>query len=410
MYPDHIGGTYSYIYELGRRLAAKGHSVDVIARALSEKDRGYSRFDGIGVHRYTYRRVNPIYSTLQHVNKCYSLFREIEAKEPVDILGIHDAHLGLKIARSALGRSVCQVPTYHAPVFLEFRFNTRWRIRAEASPFKRAALRLSEPPLERWQRWFEAEVLDHAQGILVLSEYTRKNIQTYFPEVDPGRIRIIPSGVDTERFAPVQDKSALRAELGMDTRATHLLTVRKLVPRMGLENLLKAVALVRARRSPEADDIRLVVCGSGPLMPVLESLAVKLGISEVVTLAGHVQDEVLVNYYQAADLFVLPTEALEGFGISTVEALSANLPVVGTPAGATPEILGRIDSRLLTRDMSPEAIADAIDAWLQWRREEVGTKRYRDHVLSHYSWDGVTDAIEKYYEEMCEAFRGSRHG
>jgi glycosyltransferase involved in cell wall biosynthesis len=244
----------------------------------------------------------------------------------------------------------------------------------------------------------------------VLSQFTRRNIEKYFPHVDVGRVKIIPSGVDVDRFAPADDRAALRRKLGMDDGATYMLTVRKLVPRMGLENLLKAVALVKGRGASGAGDLRVVVCGSGPLMPVLESLAQRLGIAGDVTLAGHVQDETLVNYYQAADLFVLPTEALEGFGISTVEALSANLPVVGTPAGATPEILGRIDPRLLTRDMSPEAIADAVAAWLDWRREEKGTTRYRDEVLSRYSWDGVTDAIEAYYAEVLETFRGERHG
>jgi len=410
MYPDHIGGTYTYIYELGRRLAARGHRIEVIARALSAEHKGHSRYEGIDVHRYTYRRVNPVYSTLQHMNKSYSLFREIQESEPVDILGIHDAHLGLKIAGSALGRSVCQVPTYHAPVFLEFRFNTAWRIGAERSPLKRMALRLAEPPLEYWQRRFEAGVLGRANGILVLSQFTRKNIEKYFPGVEVDRVRIIPSGVDTGRFAPARDRAAVRRELGLSESAVHLLTVRKLVPRMGLEHLLRAVALLKKRRAAEAEDLRLVVCGSGPLMPVLGSLAAELGIAGSVTLAGHVQDEVLVKHYQAADLFVLPTEALEGFGISTVEALSANLPVVGTPAGATPEILGRIDPRLLTRGMSPEAIADAVHSWLDWRREEEGTTRYRNEVLSRYTWDGVTDEVEKYYGEMSEVFRRERHG
>jgi glycosyltransferase involved in cell wall biosynthesis len=196
----------------------------------------------------------------------------------------------------------------------------------------------------------------------------------------------------------------------MDAGATYLLTVRKLVPRMGLENLVRAVASVRERRAGGTDDVRAIICGSGPLMPVLGSLAERLGIADAVKLAGHVHDEVLVNYYQAADLFVLPTEALEGFGISTIEALAVNLPVVGTPAGATPEILGRIDPRLLTRDMSPEAIADSVDSWLQWGIEEKRTTRYRDEVLSRYSWEAVTDAIEEYYEEVSEAFRRDRDG
>ena len=119
-------------------------------------------------------------------------------------------------------------------------------------------------------------------------------------------------------------------------------------------------------------------------------------------------DEDLIRYYQAADLFVLPTEAMEGFGISTVEALSTNVPVVGTPAGATPEILSRIDERLLTRDTSHEAIADAVISWLSWRADDAGTMRYRDEVLSLYTWDGVTSQLETYYEEQLDAFKRRR--
>lgn len=140
-------------------------------------------------------------------------------------------------------------------------------------------------------------------------------------------------------------------------------------------------------------------------MPVLRSLAAELGIADAVTLAGRVTDDDLVRHYQASDLFILPTAAMEGFGISTVEALSTNLPVVGTPAGATPEILRAIDEALLTRDTSADAIADAVTAWLGRREQESGTNRYRQEVLTKYSWDHVTDLMEDYYEEQLEAFR-----
>ncbi|MBD3349563.1 MAG: glycosyltransferase, partial [Candidatus Eisenbacteria bacterium] len=110
-------------------------------------------------------------------------------------------------------------------------------------------------------------------------------------------------------------------------------------------------------------------------------------------------------YYQAADAFVLPTTAMEGFGSSTVEALSVNLPVIGTPAGATPEILEAIDPRLLTNDASAEGIADGIMRWLEWRSEDPDPSRYRREVLEKYAWPRVVEGVEDYYGEVLSRFR-----
>ncbi|MBD3367458.1 MAG: glycosyltransferase [Candidatus Eisenbacteria bacterium] len=401
MYPEHIGGTYTYIYELGRRLVARGHRVDVISRALSPENAGSSSIEGIGVHRYTYRRVNPIYSTYQHLNRCYAIFLRLAAEHPVDVLGIHDTHLGLKLARSKEGRAVCQIPTYHAPSFLEYRFDMERQLTGERNPLRRAIAKF----FERSQRRFESGVLAEAQGILVLSEFTKANIRTHFPHVDIDKVKIIPSGVETDRFKPGGDKHALRLELGLDPDGLQLLTVRRLAPRMGLENLLKALAIVRTTVARDGRALRLVVCGGGPLLDDLSRLSEDLGIGDSVRLLGRVVDEDLIKHYQAADLFVLPTAALEGFGIVTVEALSANLPVIGTPAGATPEILGQLDERLLTRDTSAKAIADAISSWIKWRHEDQDPYRYREFAVANYAWENVADSVEQYYSEQLDRFR-----
>ena len=270
---------------------------------------------------------------------------------------------------------------------------------------KRAALRLTAPPMEYWQRKYERGVLEEAYAINVLSQYSKSHIANEFPSIDLDRVHVIPGGVDTDRFRPATDRGALRAQLGLDDSVVELLTVRKLAPRMGLENLIKAMPRVTAAASDLGQRAHLTVCGDGALMPVLLDLAKELGVADAMTLAGRVSDGDLVRHYQASDLFVLPTAAMEGFGISTIEALSANLPVVGTPAGATPEILRAIDPALLTRDTSAGAIADAVAAWLGRREQESGTGRYRQEVLSKYSWDHVTDLMETYYAEQLETFR-----
>jgi glycosyltransferase involved in cell wall biosynthesis len=411
VYPERIGGTYSYIHELYRRLAARGHEVDIIASTREGRAGPPRDYEGMRLHLYAYRRVNPILSTLQHLRKTSSIFSEIAAEKPVDVLSIHESQLGYRLARSREGRAVCQIPTFHAPVFLEFRFNTAWEIAQEQSAARRAVLRLTEPPLERWQRRFETGVLNAAKGVVILSQYTRRHIETHFPSVDLGKVRIIPSGVDTDRFRPAEDKPAVRGALGIDPDGIRLVTTRKLAPRMGLENLVRAMPAVLEASAVRGLKLDLAICGSGALEPVLVALIDGLGIADSVRLVGRVSDDDLVRQYQAADLFVLPTVAMEGFGISTVEALSTNLPVIGTPAGATPEILAPIDARLLTDDTSADALARGIIAWLGWRDEDTGTTRYRDEVLSKYTWESVTDRVEAYYRECVEAFaRSSSHG
>ncbi len=408
MPPERIGGTYSYVYELGRGLAARGHRVDVIASTKASDVDTVTELEGMTVHSYVFRRLNPVYSTLQHLANTHRIFRGIHESDPVDVLSIHESQLGYKLARSPLGRSVCQVCTFHAPVFLEFRLNTDWRIKAEPSAIRRFVMRATESPLEYWQRRFENGVLDAADSIVVLSKYSRGHIENNFLSVDLGKVAIVPSGVDVARFRPADDRRAVREELGLDPDALHLITVRNLSPRMGLENLLRAMPAIHGSGAALGTKIVLSLVGGGALRETLERLAAELGVADSVRFAGRVSDEDLTRYYQAADLFVLPTEAMEGFGISTVEALSTNVPVVGTPAGATPEILSKIDERLLTRDTSPAAIADSVVSWLSWRAEDAGTTRYRDEVLSLYTWEGVTAQIEGHCEEQMRAFVDGR--
>ncbi|MCK4510297.1 glycosyltransferase family 4 protein [bacterium] len=410
MYPERIGGTYSYVYELGKRLASRGHRLDVIVTTRSPVADTVTELDGITVHAYAHRRGNPVYSTLQHLRRIGRIFREISANEPVDILSVHESLLGYGLARDSVGRSVCQVPTFHAPIFLEYRLNTSWSVKAEPSLLRRARMRLTEPALERWQWRFENGVLKAGDGILVLSKYSRGHIANHFPSVDLSKVTIIPSGVDSERFRPAEDREDVRRRLGLARDSLQLVTVRNLQPRMGLENLVEAMPEILSASASRGATAELTICGEGPLRGSLEARIGELGVAQSVRLAGRVSDDDLVRHYQAADLFVLPTETMEGFGISTVEALSANVPVVGTPAGATPEILSAIDQRLVTADTTSGAIAAAVVGWLDWRVADAGSMRYRDEVLAKYTWEHVTDRIESYYSDMVREWKRRSSG
>jgi glycosyltransferase involved in cell wall biosynthesis len=176
---------------------------------------------------------------------------------------------------------------------------------------------------------------------------------------------------------------AARARLGLDPDRRLLVTVRRAEPRMGIEQLLRAVRIVGAEGGT------LAVVGGGLLTNELRRLSSELGLDGRVRFVGRVADEELLDWYRAADLFVLPTVAYEGFGMVTVEALASGTPVVGTPAGATPELLEPLDPRLVARGSDPDSLAVAVREALAFCDDEFRA-RCREYALAHYDWDQVT--------------------
>ena len=173
------------------------------------------------------------------------------------------------------------------------------------------------------------------------------------------------------------------------------MTARRLVGRMGLEMLLHAFHELSARRS----DVRLIVIGEGELRGVLEVERDRLGLSESVSFMGGVSDSALRDWYGAADAFVLPTLAYEGFGMVTAEALACGTPVVGTRVGATGEILARLDERLLADDVDPKSFAAAIERTLTYTSPSF-RERCRAYAIENLDWDTTIGRWEVALSEL----------
>jgi glycosyltransferase involved in cell wall biosynthesis len=182
-----------------------------------------------------------------------------------------------------------------------------------------------------------------------------------------------------------------------------LFTVRNLVQRMGLENLIIAFH----KLGKEATDIHLVIGGKGPLEDGLIALARSFGIEQKVHFTGFISEDQLPLYYQMADLFVLPTRELEGFGLVTLEAMASGLPVIGTPVGGTKEILGKFNPEFLFDDTQPDSIAKlALEKYLIIRNNPQRWKQIseqgRKFVEDHYSWKQNVDSFERLIQRYIE--------
>jgi glycosyltransferase involved in cell wall biosynthesis len=244
-------------------------------------------------------------------------------------------------------------------------------------------------------------VMTRCARVVVLSEFMKQRVQAVHGIAEQ-LVHVIPGAVDVERFAPAGDPAGVRRQLGLPAERTILLTVRNLVPRMGLNHFVRAVAMVR----DEIPGILALIGGEGPLRVELERLIQEHRVKDHVRLLGFIPEEDLPKYYQSADLVVMPTSELEGFGLVTVEALACGTPVVGTPIGATPEILRGIDPALLATGTRAEDIAKSLRTIIRRIQTKAGDRaqlaaRGLAAVHARYTWDRHCASLADLLADVC---------
>jgi glycosyltransferase involved in cell wall biosynthesis len=303
---------------------------------------------------------------------------------------------------SRAARGVPTLYTFHSPWPMEWAIIGGHKLAGDR--LARAGLRLRLEFAAR--RWIEDRALSRSGAITVLSEFMRSRLEALHPRVSRRKVTLVPGGVDLERFRPSGDSArrARRAALGIPAGVPLLLTVRRMVPRMGLETLLRAFRNL----ATEVPDLHLAIGGSGPLEGMLRALRGSLGLSDRVRFLGYVPEAALPGLYAAADLFVLPTEQLEGFGLVTVEALACGTPVVGTPVGATPGILAEVDPRLVASGTSPASLSAAAATCLRLPPQELRAigERGRKRVMDLYDAEKVGDHLEALIASLASRSSG----
>lgn len=394
-YPDHAGGSHRLCYEVARRLAQRGHEVHLITGQASDDSAtpGTERIDGVYYHRLSRDKRNFVTHALSYILGARRVFDQLARETPFDVISGHYVLPTLGILLSHRKQSTPVVSTFY-PWAGEFGIElqrgsqdlstlARWRRAAWIAPTLALVRKLERLTLARSAR---LQTLSQYLAEIAVGDYG----------IDRSKITVIPAGVDTARFTPTMDRIAVRQQLGLPPDRPLLLTVRRLYARMGLENLVQAMHAV-IRRQPRA---LLLIGGQGPLRGRLQTLVEQSELVENVRLLGYVEDKRLPMYYQAADLFILPTLDLEGFGLVTLEALACGTPVLGTPVGGTVEILRGLDPRLLFVSSRPEDMAKGIIEYLS--APAVSSEQCRRYVLEHYPWDKTAMELETLFRLVAD--------
>ena len=208
-----------------------------------------------------------------------------------------------------------------------------------------------------------------------------------------GPVLQIPPGVDTSRFTPLvgAERAGARSDFGFGDDEFVIASYSRLVPRKGMDTLIRASALLRGAYPR----LRVVIGGTGRDRARLDRLASKLAAP--VTFLGHVDDEAQPRWIGASDLMVMACRSRwlgleqEGFGIVFVEAAACGLAqIAGRSGGSHDAVRDGETGIVLEHSRSARELASAIeDLMLDDERRARYARRARAFALSNFSWDSL---------------------
>lgn len=235
--------------------------------------------------------------------------------------------------------------------------------------------------------------LRRASALIAVSEHTKRTAvdELGLPE---DKIHVVHEGVDHQRFHPCHVPDVFRDRYGLDRDVQYVLYVGSEDPRKNLRRLLEAFARVQQ----EIGAVKLLKVGAAHFPAERQALmeqARRLGLSDHVLFFDHIPDDDLPLFYNAADLFVMPS-LYEGFGLPALEAMACATAVISSNAGSLPEVVG--DAALLPDPGDVEGWANDMISLLTHQQERQRLAAAGHERASAFTWQRTALQTRQVYQ------------
>jgi D-inositol-3-phosphate glycosyltransferase len=377
------GGMSVYIRELSRQLGRDGHAVDIYTRAGEDHVPGEAlrisenvRLIPLGLGPAADAPKSALYPHL------FDFFHEADRfrlQEGISYDLIH-SHYWLsgqvgRWARRAWG--VPHITTFHTLGAVKNHV---------CGPGSEPGARIAA----------ERGLVTACDRVLVTSNRERENLIQFY-DAEPGRIALVPCGVNLDVFRPM-DRDAARRHIAAGGDEKLILYVGRFAPEKGLDRLMQAVG-----RLNHIHKLRLIVVGGDGERDVsyrrMLELSRSCGIADRVIFKGRMAQTELPPYYSAADLLALPS-SYESFGMVGLEALACGTPVAATRVGAMEDLLRNARNGRLAQDFRPSSLAEAMERLLRDRSTPAQVADSIRRSVTRYDWSRVA-------AEVLTVYRGS---
>jgi D-inositol-3-phosphate glycosyltransferase len=256
-------------------------------------------------------------------------------------------------------------------------------------------------PKERYD--IEKYIVDDADQLIAECPQDRDDLIAWY-EANPKKITIVPCGFNPNEFYPM-DMMEARKHLQIQKDEKILLQLGRIVPRKGIDNVIKSVALLRNKVQP----VKLVVVGGDsdtpdpiitPELARLQQIANEENVASLVTFTGRRSRHLLRYYYAAADVFIT-TPWYEPFGITPLEAMACGTPVIGANVGGIKYSVKDGKTGFLVPPNDPQALAGKIEQLFTDTKLLAAMKANAiKRVNKYFTWSKVAVSVNKLYESL----------
>jgi glycosyltransferase involved in cell wall biosynthesis len=358
-----------YVWNLSRHLTNLGHKVSIITRGGAGQT-SREHVDGITIWRPTFWPVYPIHVHL-HSPFVNRLLDQLAGE--FDLLHLHTP--------------LVQWPTTHLSVLVTVHTPRKTDTAAVPTDTLLGWLVKLQAPVSYT---LEQQLFDRAGKLVAVASSVAQELQAY--GVDPQRVEVLGNGVDADTFRPGQPGL-------LNGTGPYFLTVARLAPRKGLEDLVCCAEYV-AERLPQ---VRFFIAGTGPLEGSLRLEISRRGLDEQVILLGHITDRArLVKWYQGAAAYIHPAH-YEGLATVLLEAMACGRPVIATAVSGALDVVQHGRNGLLVPSRDPEGLG--LTAMQLLGNPDFATAlglAARQTIEQRYSWDIVGQNYLAQYEALLQ--------